>query len=32
LEVVVDGERLRLYDPKAGKFLPTPEDLLQGTG
>ncbi len=30
LEVVADGERLRLYDPKTGKFLPTPEDLLKG--
>ncbi|MFA0761698.1 MAG: hypothetical protein HZLCBSQH_001808 [Candidatus Fervidibacterota bacterium] len=31
LEVVVEGERLRLYDPKTKNFLPSPEDLLQGT-
>jgi len=31
LEVVVEGERLRLYDPKTKNFLPSPEDLLKGT-
>ncbi len=29
LEVVMVGETLRLFDPKTGQFLPTPDKLLE---
>lgn len=29
LEVVMVGEMLRLFDPKTGQFLPTPDELME---
>jgi len=29
LEIVMVGEMLRLFDPKTGQFLPTPDELLE---